>query len=157
MTGRAEVNRLKQRLDATFKRTQHANVDAELRSDLARYLCVLVSGYIEKSVVEFILEHARQRSAPTLQRFVEIRTKNFANPNASRIQNLLGSFDPEWQKNLNEFLIGEPKDAIDSIVALRNKIAHGGSVGLTYSRIRDYYEQAQRVIDQVEKLCVPVE
>lgn len=155
MTGRAEVNRLKQRLDATFERTRYADLDTELQSDFARYLCVLVSGYIEKAVVEFILEHARQRGAPTLQRFVEQKTKRFTNPKASRIQDLLGSFDAEWQKALHEFLIDEPKDAVDSIVALRNKIAHGGSVGVTFNRIRDYYEQAQRVIDQVEKLCVP--
>ena len=155
MTGRAEVNRLKQRLDATFERTQGVGLNTELQSDVARYLCVLVSGYIEKAVVEFVLEHARQRGAPTLQRFVEQKTKTFANPTASKIQNLLGSFDPEWQLELKEFLVGEPKDAVDSIVALRNIIAHGGAVGLTYSSIRDYYKQAQRVIDQVAELCVP--
>jgi len=28
------------------------------RSDFARYLCVLVSGYLETSVTELLLEHA---------------------------------------------------------------------------------------------------
>ena len=155
MTGRAEVSSLKQRLDATFKRARGVGRNTELQSDLARYLCVLVSGYIEKAVIELVLEHARGKGAPTLQRFVEQKTRNFMNPKASKIQDLLDSFDPEWRRNLAVFLVDERKDAVDSIVALRNTIAHGGSVGLTYSRICEYYRQAQRVIDRVEKICVP--
>ena len=155
MTGLAEVSRLKQRLDSTFKRANNIGQDAELQSDFARYLCVLVSGYIEKALIELVLEHARQRGAPTLQRFVEQQTtKRFNNPNASRVQELLGSFDTGWQKELEKFLIDERKDAVDSIVALRNAIAHGGSVTITYRRIREYYKHAQHLIDRVKQLCI---
>ena len=87
-------------------------------------------------------------------RLVENKTKNFANPNASKIQDLLGSFDPEWRRELERFLVDERKAAVDSIVAQRNIIAHGGSVGLTYIRIRNYYREVQRVIDRVEQICV---
>ena len=127
-----------------------------MQSDFARYLCVLVSGYIERAVIELVLEHARQKGAPTLQRFVEQQTtKRFNNPKASRVQELLGSFDPGWQREIEEFLVDERKAAVDSIVDLRNTIAHGGSVTVTYSRIIAYYQQAQRVIDRVKELCVP--
>ena len=146
---------MKQRLDATFNRANVVGPDLKLRADFARYLCVLVSGYIEKAVVAFVLEHARQRGGPTLQRFVELRTKRFTNAKASRVQELLGSFDPNWRQELEDFLVEERKVAVDSIVSLRNVIAHGGSVGLTYSRIREYYEHAQRVVDRVGDLCVP--
>ena len=155
MTRLAEVSRLKQRLDETFERAKGIGSDLELQSDFARYLCVLVSGYIEKAVVEFIREHAREAGTPTLQRFVEHHTKNFWNPKASRIQELLGSFEPRWRKELEKFLVDERKDAVDSIVSQRNKIAHGDSVELTYNRISKYYQQAQLVIDRVEELCVP--
>jgi hypothetical protein len=60
MNGRAEVWRLKQRLDATFERAGRVGSDLELQSDFARYLCVLVSGYMEKAVVELVLEHSRR-------------------------------------------------------------------------------------------------
>ena len=155
MTGQAEIHQLKQRLDATFDRVKGVGQDAELQSDFAKYLCVLVSGYIERSLIALILEHARGKGAPTLQRFVEQRTKRFANANASRIQELLGDFDPDWRLELENILVDERKSAIDSIVDLRNTIAHGNPAGLTYSRICDYYQQAQHVIDQVAKLCVP--
>ena len=77
------------------------------------------------------------------------------NHNPSLIQELLGDFDPDWRLELENILVDERKSAIDSIVDLRNTIAHGNPAGLTYSRICYYYQQAQHVIDQVEKLCVP--
>ena len=107
-------------------------------------------------MVELVLEHARGKGAPTLLRFVEQRTRTFTNANASRIQEPLGSFDPAWRQELEEnVLVDEWKDAVDSVVSLRNIIAHGGSVGLTYGRIGEYYQRAQHVIDRVANLCVP--
>ena len=155
MTGQAEIHQLKQRLDATFDRVKGVGQDAELQSDFAKHLCVLVSGYIERSLIVLILEHARGKGAPTLQRFVEQRTKRFANANASRIKELLGDFDPDWRLELENILVDERKSAIDSIVSQRNAIVHGGSSRITYYSISKYYQQAQHVIDQVAKLCVP--
>ncbi len=156
MTGRAEVARLKQRLDATFQRIAGVGSDLELQSDFARYLCVLVSGYLEKAVAELVLEHARRSGDPSLQRFVELRTRRFTNANTQRLQNLLGSFDLDWRQTLESFLVDELKDAVNSIVDLRNTIAHGGSVGLTYRRVSDYYVRVQRVVDRIADLCAPV-
>lgn len=155
MTGRAEVNRLKQQLDATFKRLGGVGSDLELQSDFARYLCILVSGYLEKSVYELVVEHARKTHAQSLQRFVDQRTKNFTNAKSQKLYNLLGDFDPEWRSLLEAHLAGELKDAVDSVVALRNNIAHGQSVGLTYARVSDYYSRIKRVIDYIADLCVP--
>ncbi len=71
MTGRAEVHRLKQVLDDTFKRAAKVGGDPELQSDFARYLCVLVSGFFEKAIAELILEHSRRHASPAIQRFVD--------------------------------------------------------------------------------------
>jgi len=157
MSGRAEVWRLKQRLDATFKRAARVGSDLELQSDFARYLCVLVSGYLERAVTALVLEHSRRKSAPSVQRFVESQTRRLNNVNSQRLQELLGSFDPDWLQDLSTFLVDERKDAIDSIVSLRNTIAHGQSVGVTYNRVAIYYEQIQKVIDHVADLCAPEE
>jgi len=102
-TDEREVARLKQRLDATFKRIEGVDSDLELRSDFARYLCVLVSGYLETLVAEPVLEHARRSGTPTLHRFVEVKTRRFTNVNSQRLQNLLGSFDPDWRQTLESF------------------------------------------------------
>ena len=156
MNGRAEVTRLKQRLDATFSRVSILGADIEIQSDFARYLCVLVSGYLETAVTELVLEHARHAGGPSLQRFVEFRTRRFTNANAQRLKDLLGSFDPDWGRALEDLLVDEFKDAVDGIVDLKNTIAHGGSVGVTYQRVTDYYERVQKVVDQIADLCAPV-
>jgi hypothetical protein len=157
MNGRAEVQRLSQRLDATFARVKGIESDAELQSDFARYLVILVSGFLETAVSELLLAHARQTGAPSFQRFVESRTRHFANANCQRLQALLGSFDPDWRVSLDRFLSDELRDAVDSVVNLRNTIAHGGSVGITYQRISDYYKRIKKVIDYIADVCDPVQ
>jgi len=156
MNGRAEVIRLKQRLDATFKRVSDLDDDLELQSDFARYLCVLVSGYLETAVAELVLEHARNAGRPSLQRFVELKTRRFTNANAQRLKDLLGSFDTDWRGSLETLLVDDLKDAVDSIVGLRNRIAHGDSVGVTFQRVSDYYRRIQRVVERIADLCVPI-
>ncbi len=56
MTGRAEVDRQRQQLDTTFSRASGLDADAELLSDFARYLCVLVSGFVEQATIELLIE-----------------------------------------------------------------------------------------------------
>jgi hypothetical protein len=124
----------------------------EIQSDFARYLCVLVSGYLEKAISELLLEHARKNGSPTLQRFVDKKTRRFANANWEKLLILLGTFDPEWRRNLDS-LASEHKDAVDSVVRLRNIIAHGGMVGVTYQRIAEYYVKVQHVVERIAVLC----
>jgi len=156
MNGRAEVWRLTKRLDATFIRIDKLTSDLEIQSDFARFLCILVSGYLEKAITELILEYAREQASPSIQRFVEYRMKNLTNVNAQRLQTLMGSFDPDWEENLEKFIVDEKKAAIDSVISLRNAIAHGEHVGVTYTRISQYYIEIQKIIERVADLCLPL-
>jgi len=156
MTGRSEVFRLKQRLDATFARARQLGDDLEVKSDFAKYLCILVSGYLEKAIAELVLELSRHNAAPSVQRFVEYHTRHLTNVNATRLIQLLGTFDPDWGKNLDQYIADERKAALDSVVGLRNQIAHGESVGVTFARVKSYYERIQAVIDRVADLCAPI-
>jgi len=157
MTGRAEVSRLQTQLNATFDRGRRlaAVADLETQSDFARYLCVLVSGFLEKAVAELVLEHSRRSAGPTLQRYVEANTRRFTNANSQRLKDLLGSFSPDWRSRLDAILVDESKDAVDSVVGLRHLIAHGGSAGVTYSRINEYYKRIRLVVDEIAGLCAP--
>jgi hypothetical protein len=68
-----------------------------------------------------------------------------------RILDLINRFSPQWAENLRVSTEGRLKDAVDSVVDLRNQIAHGRSVGVTYVRIKDYYGRITEVIDLVDK------
>jgi len=153
MTGIAEVRRLANVLDATFLRVTKLTAEAELQSDFARYLCVLVSGFLENAVAELLIEHARKHAGPSVLRFIDSEARRITNVNAQRLKSFLGRFDEDWLKDLDAFLVDERKAAVDSIVSLRNRIAHGHSVGVTLVRVKEYYEQVKLVVARLERLC----
>jgi len=155
MRGRAAINSHCNRIEAAFERSTAVSHDPELLSDYAKYLCVLVSGFIEKSLAEIALEHARRAGAPSVQRFVEKNTARFTNANSEKVLQLLGSFDPDWRSNVESILVDQYKDAFDSVVNLRHQIAHGVSVGVTYVRIREYFRAIKEVIEHIQDLCIP--
>ncbi len=155
MTGRAEIERQKQRLDATFKRVSNVKGDTELLSDFARYLCVLVAGFLEQAVIEIALEHARTHSQPSIQRHVEKYLRRFTSANAQRVTELLGSFDSDWQKDLEDYLVDEYKDAVNSVINLRHAVAHGRYTGVTMAGVQNYYNRVKHVVEHCTDLCIP--
>ena len=152
MTGRAEVHRLKQRLDATFARAPDSSSDIESQADFAKYLCVLVSGFFENAIVALVLDAAQKRSAPEVGLFVERQLEHWTNPNVDKVLRLLGSFSLDWHQCATSFLQDERKAAVNSLVALRHKIAHGESVGTSMNQVRGYYEHICAVVDLVADL-----
>jgi len=155
MTGKGEVDRQRQQLDATFKRASGLGPDPELLSDFARYLCVLVSGFLEQAVVELLVEYLRRHSDNRVQQYGEQRLRQLTYLKVQRLIDVLGSFDPDWRRDLEAFLVDEYKDAVNGIVDLRNTIAHGRYVGVTMKRAQDYYGRIKAVVDHLSQLCVP--
>jgi hypothetical protein len=155
MNGRLEVHRLRSRLDSAFGRMATLPPDPEILADYSKYLCVLVSGFIEQSLFEIMLEYARRNGGAGLQRYVEGQMRRVANTKTQRILDVAGSFDPEFRSALEVFMVDERKDAIDSVVDLRNNIAHGRPVGVTPVRIKNYYDRVTEVVDHMLDVCIP--
>ena len=156
MTGRHEVERLRKRLVATFARIDRLGTDLEIRADFARHLCVLVSGFFENAVVELLLAYCSRCCHPGIVRYVESRLEWFTNANREKLLQLLGSFDPAWRTELEAFVIDERDAALNSVVALRNDIAHGGSGNVSYVQIKLYYERIEEIIDKLADMLDPV-
>ncbi|MBS0017870.1 MAG: hypothetical protein KFF72_16235 [Arthrospira sp. SH-MAG29] len=147
------VVRYKQQLDDLFKKISQLPEDTEMQSHWSRYLCIRVSGFLEVSVRSIYSQYAKDKASPFVANYIEKQLSGFQNPNMQKILNIAGSFNPEWSDELGKFVQGEIKDAIDSIVVNRNKIAHGDNVGITYVRIKAYYQNAVKLVDMLEKLC----
>ena len=153
MTGKAEVDRHRQQLDATFKRAANINADAELLSDFARHLCVLVSGFLEQAVIEYLIEYARIHSDARVQKHIEKRLRHLTNLSSQRLIDTIGGFDSDWGRDMESFLVDELKDAVNGIVDLRNRIAHGKYVGITMIRVQNYYDRIKIVVEHIGVLC----
>lgn len=98
---------------------------------------------------------ASGHGGPTLQRFIEKQTRRITNLKTQRLLDLVARFDTEWESDIRAFVVDEKKAALDSVVELRNTIAHGQSVGVTFVRIKDYYDQVKLVVDYVENVFAP--
>jgi RiboL-PSP-HEPN len=151
--GSAEVSRLRNSLEGVFNRARSlASADAEIQSDFAKYLCVLVSGFVETAVAELAIEHCRKRSSPSVLNYASAQLDRLQNLKANKLSQIMGSFERSWSLHLAAYMDGARKDALDSVVDLRNKIAHGESVSLSLGRITQYYEKIDEIIVHVESL-----
>jgi hypothetical protein len=76
------------------------------------------------------------------------------NPNTTRFIEITLSFDKTWGSNLKDFVEDNGrKDAIDSIMSQRHRIAHGKNSDITVVRLREYLKKAIEVIEFLEKQC----
>ncbi|MEB3884543.1 HEPN domain-containing protein [Lyngbya sp. CCY1209] len=148
-----EVVRYKQQLDDLFDKISKLPEDAEMQSHWARYLCIQVSGFLEVSVRSIYSKYAQSQASPFVANYVEKQLSGFQNPKMEKILDIAKSFNPKWSERLSQVVQGEIKESIDSIVANRNNIAHGRNVGITYTRIKGYYQNAVKLIDLLEKQC----
>lgn len=155
MTGRREVARLKQRLDNVFRRAPSSSAPSESQADFAKYLCVLVSGYLEKAVVALLEDLAIKRSAPEIASYVEYELSFWMNPTTGKICDLLRAFSSAWGQAADAYLIDEKKAHINALVALRHRIAHGEDVGTTLSQIKEYYATTILVVKFIADLVDP--
>ncbi|MCW2993826.1 MAG: hypothetical protein JWQ18_1321 [Conexibacter sp.] len=146
-----DVERHAQQVDAVLARAKQAAVteSPELQADLARYACVLVAGYVEQSVKSIFGEFVRTRASTEVHRYAERRLARVRNLNANDLAALAGDFNPAWRVSLDLVLQDERKAALDSVVANRNVIAHGRSVGIGIVQIGTYHGQVKNVIKEL--------
>jgi len=147
-----EITRQRQRLDDLFQKAKNLP-DPEIQSHWCRYLCVLVSGFLENSVRLTYSEYARKRANELVADFVQNRLQQFQNPKMGPILDLTSAFSQEWKERLEDQTSGQLSESVNSIVGNRNKIAHGESVGLTMHALIQYYQDAQEVINLVRQQC----
>jgi len=91
----------------------------------------------------------KKMSHPTVSNYVGTNIKGITNLNDEKLKQIIGSFDKEWREKLDELLSDEHKEALDSIYANRNSIAHGKDVTITYHRLNPYYKKIWQTISTI--------
>jgi len=151
-----ELTRQLQQLRALNKRATTSSLsDLELLAHWARYMCVLVAGFLENAIEEVYSDFVESASSPAVASFALRALARIRNPNAQRFLEVAGSFKDSWRSELDAFLSLEGrKDALDSILANRHLIAHGNSSGITIVRVNDYLDKCVQVIEFIESQCL---
>lgn len=147
-----QLRRLKQLID----RTDMATADIELQGHWGKYLCVVAAGFVENGLQTIYSGFAREAASSQVALYVSSRLGRVTNPNAERFAQVAGSFSANWREELEEYLEsenGSRKNALDSLMANRNKIAHGENSGISVARVRDFLDRCVEVLEFIEDQC----
>ena len=147
------VHASRTRLDSTFERVAAIPVDQiELRSDCSRYLCVLVSGFLETSVIALVVGYAQEKAQPRVARLAERKLSKTTNLNGEKLSQFIGHLDPDWETELRKYLADERKAALDSLVNLRHQVAHGSQPGVSLATVKEYYKAIGEIVEYLQDL-----
>jgi hypothetical protein len=148
-----EILREQQRLDGLFD-TAKRLVDDEIKAHLTKYLCVLVSAFLENAMRTIVLKYVGTRSHRHVLNFVNSRVSSLTNLNEERLRQLLGAFSGDWRIKFESDISDEQKVALDSVVNLKNCVAHGKPTDVSFVRINNYYQNIRKVVELVQEICV---
>ena len=124
--------------------------DDDKRNLLIRLCCIRISGNIERCIEIIFTEYLDRRSHPRIKNFVKKVFNKGTNYKSQKIVNMLGSFDTDWGAQMTSFLDqSERRDRMNSIYNNRVQIAHGHSVSLTTSRLKEFNEVHREVINMI--------
>ena len=146
----AQLNYLKSVLNRT---DEASGGNIELVGHWGRYLCVLTAGFLENALAEVYSQYVRNAASPEVAKFAARRLEDVSNPKARRFVETARSFSEKWGEDLDAFLNEDDqrrKNAIDSIMANRNQIAHGQNAGISVGRVRQYLPYCVEVIEYIE-------
>jgi hypothetical protein len=126
----------------------------ELQSHWARYLCVLVAGFLENAISEVYSSYVQKCANAQVANYVTSVLNKIKNPKSQKFLETARSLNPDWELNLNNYIQQNGrKDAIDSVMTNRHLIAHGKDSGITLASIDQYFKKGVEVIDYIEWQC----
>ena len=76
-------------------------------------------------------------------------SKSF-NPNADALLNYVGRFRASWRSELEGFLNDEERlQSVNSLVGVRNQIAHGKNQGIDIRTVREYRAVVDSIVNRL--------
>ena len=130
--------------------TKNGNFDEEA-ANLNKYLCILISGYIEKVFVEKLTKHCTKKCGPQTLRYIQLDLKWTTNLDTEKTERILEKFSPNWKELLHKDLrYSEISNALDSIYNNRNRIAHGADIDVSNSNLISWYETIRYFFSQLD-------
>lgn len=150
-----ELSRQLQRLSSLIARTDEAsNSNLELQAHWAKYLCVLCAGFLENSLSEIYAEYARVSANEAVAGYVARQLNRIQNPNVQKILDTTYQFKKLWGDMLSDYIVKDGrKEAIETIMTNRHKIAHGEDSNVTILRVKEYLAKIVEVVEFMENQC----
>ena len=145
-----ESHRLENAINSA--RDEARNLSDENQARLAQLMTVWASGYLEATCRDVLRTYADRRADSSVVRFVSRNLDRFNSPKMGNIIGLVRSFDEGRATELERFVEGRIKESVNSLVGVRNQIAHGRSTDITVGRIVQQFEDAKKLAGKLEDL-----
>ncbi|MEI6896593.1 MAG: HEPN domain-containing protein [Psychromonas sp.] len=143
------------------------DINTETQADNAKYLAVLVSGYLEQAIKEILLQYASSISAKPISKYIKETWPTSKNMTATNIESILEQFNEGWSKEFSDWLKvtkkregrgnrkEDRKGDINSIVKWRNYIAHGQeskTTGVTLVSVKEKFITIKDLVSLIETM-----
>ena len=148
-----DAQRLEERIVKARARASSPDLTDEDRAWLGEMAAIWASGYLEAAFRDTLRQYVETRADSRVQRAMNRRLERFRNPRLGVILDLVGEFDTTWQEELRSFADGAVGESVNSIVALRHRIAHGRSDRVSIGTVGRYFDEARRLPRRLVKLC----
>lgn len=157
--GRPWIFREREYVEVVFKRAAGVDGLDPLSGDMAKYLVILVSGWVEQSLYELARERCRREvgGGPLLS-FALSHLDRTHNPWSEHIRSTVSRFSEDWATTFDSILTDDRRDALHSVLGLRNVIAHGESrnAATSVGRVKGYFDTCVELMDEVADLLDPM-
>lgn len=153
MFANSELTKQYKRIQNLILKAKEFEPDDELRSHLAKYLCVLSSGFIENAIYHAFSDIAEKSCPPSVVlTYTKGQLYKLQNTNTEKIKEVTKAFNPEWWENgLKDFLQQDNRStAINYILKDRHNIAHGRDSEITIDKLEEYFKKTVEVIQFLE-------
>lgn len=126
----------------------------ESQAHNAKYLAVLVSGYLEQAIKELLQHYVSQGARPQITRYIEETWPISRNMKTDNIETILRQFNITWSEEFSDWLDQDSsrKGNINSIVRWRNSIAHGqesNTNGVTLVSVRSAFSTVKDLVSWI--------
>ena len=121
-----------------------------------RYLCITVAGFLELALQKIYQGYADAEAGGNLAQYVGSQIAfTVGTPRADNIIRVAGAFSDTWADEVRQFLAQDDRRAaINTVMAQRNRIAHGRQSTISPAQLQAYLVKFVEVIDFIENQCL---
>ena len=145
----------KNKIEHIISEAEALPIDQEIGSHMAKYICILCSGFMENAVFYIYSSYAQSKiNKRSILNYLDHQLLRINNPNSVRLKEIAKSFKISWAEDLVIFMQEENRStALNSIMRERHKIAHGRNSTITISTVKDYFEKCIEIVNFMESQC----
>lgn len=147
-----DAKRLEQAIHSA-RNEARTEMSDENRAWLAQIMTVWASGYLESTCRNELSSYASRKGGhPHVVNFVVKYIDNFRNPKMGKILALIRRFDGGLATQLEANVDAHIRESVNSIVGIRNLVAHGRQSTVTIARISEHFDNARKFARKLKEV-----